>query len=485
MMNRREFLARSAGLGLLAGASCNPSRILAAQTRQTVRGQVTGGGKPLGEVLVSDGRRATRTDSSGRFELTLGPDSGPFVFVTTPSGYWTERFYVPAGTAAQSGRADFALEPMDQPDRFDFAFITDMHVGDRGFGIPKFKASIREINSLDPPIRLLWAQGDICLQGGVGPQYVECLSLAKMPVRNGAGNHEMMLAHEDPRDDFHRLFGPTYYSFDFGPVHCIMLDGNKPLPGEEGWKAVHGAVEGSELTWLEADLAAQPQGRPIVVGVHIPIVSTYPERRNESPKDAPYWEVTNDRQLTDLFSRHGVRLVLQGHMHENERITVCGVEYVESISIAGSWWQSGEGFERGVDNVPRGYRIVSVDGHKISHRYRPSCESYVDRQGEFVGLSAGIKPGKSTEFVFNCYDAPNDSTARARLDDGPWREMPGFAAVNEKLGLRMPHHFRLAADTTALSEGSHAIEVQVTWPDGTVVSERETFSVRAAAAAET
>ncbi len=478
MMKRREFLAASARLGLVAGATFDPGRLFAAETRETVRGRVSGGGKPLSDVLVSDGRRVARTDSGGRFELAVGPESGPFVFVTTPPGYWADIFYLPLGEAVTSGRANFDLKTMDQPDRFDFAFIADMHVGDRGFGIPKLKASIREINSLDPPIRLLWAQGDICLQGGVGPQYIECLSLAGMPVRNGAGNHEMMLAHKDPRDDFYRFFGPTYYSFDFGPVHCIMLDGNKPIPGEKGWKAVHGAIEGSELAWLEADLAAQPKGRPIIVGVHIPVVSTYPERRDHSPKNAPYWEVTNDRQLTDLFSQYGVRLVLQGHMHENERITIGGVEYVESISLAGSWWQSGQGFERGVDNVPRGYRIVSVDGDKITHRYRSSCESYVDRQGEFVGLSGGIEPGGSTEFVFNCYDAPNDSTAKSRLDDGPWQEMPTFAAVNKKLGLQMPHHFRLVTDTTGLTEGGHAIEVQVTWPDGTVVSEKDTFEVR-------
>ena len=90
MMNRREFIAASARLGLLAGATCDPSRLFAAESRRTVRGHVTGGGKPLGRVLVSDGRRVTRTDSDGRFEIAVGPQSGPFLFVTTPAGYWAE-----------------------------------------------------------------------------------------------------------------------------------------------------------------------------------------------------------------------------------------------------------------------------------------------------------------------------------------------------------------------------------------------------------
>jgi len=475
-MNRREFLAAAARLGFFAGVVGDPGRLFAADGQRAIRGRVIGGGQPLGGVLVSDGCRVARTSADGNYELTVGPDSGRFLFVTTPRGYWADVFYVPIGVAARTGRADFTLHPIDQPDRFDFVFMADMHLERREFGIPKFKASLDEINRLEPTPAFIWAQGDICLQGGMGKAYVECLALAKMPVRNGPGNHEMMLKHENPRDDFERLFGPTYYSFDWAGVHCVVLDGNKPIPREEGWKAVHGAVEGSEMAWLEADLAAQPAGKPILVGVHIPIVSSYPERRRHSPKDAPYWEVTNDKALTGLFARHGVRLVLQGHMHENERKTVDGVEYVESISMSGSWWKSGEGFERGVDNSPRGYRIVSVDGTAITHRYRSSCESHVDRQGEFHGLDR-IPASRQAELVFNCYDAPNGSTAQARIDEGPWQPMPAFAAVNKSIDLKMPHHFRLVTDTTALQSGLHTIEARVTWPDGTVVAERDEFAV--------
>jgi hypothetical protein len=477
-MNRREFLADVARLGLLTGVAADATRLRAGEAARTIRGRVLGGDRPLVGVLVSDGRRVGRTDSDGEYELSTGPESGRFVFVTTPRGFWTERFYVPIGAAARTGRADFRLHAVDQPDRFDFAFVADMHL-ERRVGIPKFRASLEEINRLEPAPAFLWAQGDICLQGGMGKEYVACLAVAEMPVRNGAGNHEMILKRPNPRDDFERLFGPTYYSFDWGPVHCIVLDGNKPIPEEEGWKAVHGAVEGSELAWLEADLAAQPPGKPIIVGVHIPIVSSYPERRQHSPKNAPYWEVTNDQVLTDLLARHHVRLVLQGHMHENERQTVDGVEYVASISISGSWWKAGEGFERGVDGSPRGYRIVSVDGTRVTHRYRSSGESHVDRRGEFYGLEDSIRPGPETAFVFNGYDAPNGSTAKARIDDGPWQPMPPHAARSATTpDLTMPHHFRLVADTTALATGEHTVEARVRWPDGTVVTERDRFLLR-------
>jgi hypothetical protein len=172
-----------------------------------------------------------------------------------------------------------------------------------------------------------------------------------------------------------------------------------------------------------------------------------------------------------------VRLVLQGHMHENERSVIQGVEYVASISVSGSWYQSGSGLERGVDGSPRGYRIVSVDGAKITHRYQSSCESRVDRQGEFYGLDKPVARETAVPLVFNCYDAPHDSAAEARLDDGLWQPMPGFAAMNEKVGLAMPHHFRLLADTTSLTPGRHTITARVRWPDGQVVEQQAELTV--------
>ena len=242
-----------------------------------LRGTVRAEGSPLAGVLVSDGFRVARTDAQGCYELPPSANRGRFVFVSTPAGYWTDKFYLRTEQATAAGRADFTLRRVEQPDRFDFVFIADVHLENKKIGVTKFQASLREINQLQPRPVFLWSQGDISLQGHAGSDYAEALKLVDMPVRNGPGNHEMMLAKENPREDFEQLFGPTYYSFDWGAIHCIVLDGNKPISGVKDYKGVHGAVEGSELAWLRADLAAQPSGKPIVVGIHIPIVTTYPQ----------------------------------------------------------------------------------------------------------------------------------------------------------------------------------------------------------------
>ena len=472
MRQRKFFLAVS--LVLMVGVA---GELRPAERPAIIRGRVTGGDKPLSGVFVSDGYQIVRTNPSGEYDLPIGPKSGRFVFVVTPRGYWTEAFHVPVSEAAASGRADFALSPKEQPDRFDFVFacdLGDLSTGQDKVGMPKTKASIREINSLEPAPAFLIVQGDISIQANNGKNCVECFAISRIPTRIGIGNHEIKGGQKNPYGAYERLFGPTYYSFDWGPVHFIVLNGNKPMPDASGNAAVHGAVEGSELAWLRADLAAQPKGKPIVVAVHIPIVSTYAARRTDLD-DGPFWESPNDKLLTDLFAQHHVKLVLQGHMHENERITVGGVEYVESVSLSGNWWHGGRGFERATDGCPRGYRIVSVDGTKITHRYQSSCESRVDCQGEFMHVGGRVPAKKGAAFTFNCYDAPSGSTARARIDGGPWQTMAGFKYKSSPID--KPHHWRLVTDTTKLGPGRHTIQAHVTWPDGAVVVEEETFVV--------
>ena len=68
-------------------------------------------------------------------------------------------------------------------------------------------------------------------------------------------------------------------------------------------------------------------------------------------------------------------------------------------------------------------------------------------------------------------------TARARIDDSPWHEMPAYPAVNAPQALAMPHHFRFAADLSGLRVGQHTVEAEVTWPDGQAVRHRAHFTL--------
>ncbi|MHC4229727.1 MAG: metallophosphoesterase [Planctomycetota bacterium] len=362
---------------------------------------------------------------------------------------------------------------------FDIAFITDVHIERGRIAVSKFSKTIAEINSLKPAF--VWDMGDMSLYPKSGKVYLDCIKQFRMPFYACPGNHDIALYDTNPRKLFNDCFGPAYYSFDFGGVHFITIDGNKVVE-RQGKNTIDACLDPRQIAWLKADLQAVPQQIPIICGVHIPIVSTYIKRRGGGafPEDFPIAPQSNEsraEELINLLAQHNVKLVLQGHAHENECTTVKGIEFVSSISVCGCWWRSGEGFERGVDNVPRGYRIIEVRAGRISHRYVSSCESKVDRRGEFSGLDDPIIAAKSTPIVFNCYDAPNGSTAKARIDSGPWTPMQPYTEKGGYVNMQMPHHFSIRADTTALVGGKHRLDAHVTWPDGTIVTESANFTV--------
>ena len=362
---------------------------------------------------------------------------------------------------------------------FDIAFITDVHIERGRLAVSKFSRTITEINSLKPAF--VWDMGDMSLYPNSGKAYLDCIKQLQMPLYACPGNHDIALYDTNPRKLFNDCFGPTYYSFDFGGVHFITLDGNTVVQ-RQGNNTIDACLDPRQIAWLKADLEATPQQIPVMCGVHIPIVSTYIKRRGGGafPKDfpiAPQFNKSRAEEIINILALHNVKLVLQGHAHENERITVKGIEFISSISVSGCWWRSGEGFERGVDNVPRGYRIIEVRGGRISHRYVSSCESKVDRQGEFMGLDHPIIPSKSSAIIFNCYDAPNGSIAKARVNSSPWTPMRQYTEKGGCVKMQMPHHFVLRTDTTRLTPGKHRVTAHVTWPDGTIVTETTSFIV--------
>ena len=375
----------------------------------------------------------------------------------------------PAGTGPNTGEVH----------DFDVAFITDVHIERGRLAVSKFSRTIAEINSLKPAF--VWDMGDMSLYPNSSEAYLECIKQLEMPLHACPGNHDIALYDTNPRKLFNDCFGPAYYCFDFGGVHFIILDGNTVVE-RQGQNTIDACLDPGQIAWLQADLEATPEQTPVICGVHIPIVSTYIKRRGGGtfPEDfpvAPQFNKSRADELIDILAGHNVKLVLQGHAHENERTTVKGIEFISSISVCGSWWCSGEGFERGVDNVPRGYRVIEFRGGRISHRYVSSCESKVDRQGEFMGLDNPIIPSKSSPIIFNCYDAPNGSTAKARIDSGPWTPMQGYTERGGYVKMQMPHHFILRTDTARLGPGKHRATAHITWPDGTIVTETASFIV--------
>ena len=465
-MKRRDFIHKAAALGLSVATSRSGRLYGAPAAAVEMRGHVVAGGKGLAGAVISDGYHSVVSDASGEFSILLSSDSGPFLVLTVPSGYWTNRFYISTAEALKKSPT-FQLDTLRQDDQYGAIYMTDVHLGEGNSdqSYTRFRATIDEINALDPLPAFCWVGGDITLQGGKGQRYVELMSRLKMPVRNAVGNHEMLVRERHPREGFQRLFGPTYYSFNVGQVHYVTLDGCHIQPRSEGYKNVEGILSARELHWLADDLRRVPDEMAVVVAIHIPLVSDYPLRRGTTAEKVPYWVMQNADEVVDLLTDHGVSLVLQGHLHENERHMRSGIEFVESISVCGRWWKAADGvLDHGVSGEPRGYRILEVDGSTIRHQYKSSAESRTDVVGEIAGRPSHLQAHRDCVLSVNVFDATLKTTVVASLDERPFEQLTPGSNVRYHEDLEPAHHWKWTIPGPGITSGRHKLRVQVTEP---------------------
>jgi hypothetical protein len=141
-----------------------------------------------------------------------------------------------------------------------------------------------------------------------GPQFFEPYGplLARCAVFPTPGNHDVRDGLKSAYFDIFPQGGEShenrFYSFDWGDVHFVSLDGSDDeLPADH-----------PQYAWLERDLAAVPAARGIVVFQHFPIYST---GRHGMFVESP----GVGQRLLPVLRRFGVGLFLCGHDHDYER----------------------------------------------------------------------------------------------------------------------------------------------------------------------
>jgi hypothetical protein len=169
---------------------------------------------------------------------------------------------------------------------------------------------------------------------------------------------------------FQERIGQTFYSFDHKSYHFIFLDSIQ-ITADRNWEA---AIDAAQQDWLKKDLASVPSGTPIVVSIHVPLVTGF------HSYVAPGWVpdnqlvVTNAHEVVPLFERHNLLAVLQGHLHVNELVQFKGISYVTRGAVSGNWWR---GTHLG---TPEGFTVVSLRNGGIDWRYETYGFKSVDPQ---------------------------------------------------------------------------------------------------------
>jgi Icc protein len=293
---------------------------------------------------------------------------------------WNRRDFLALSAATSAASAfPLKLQAAKKPvEDFTFLFITDCHLQ------PELNAAGGCHQAF---IKARTISSDFVIQGGdhvfdalaVGQDratslinlYTKTEQDLGMKVHHTIGNHDLFgvypasgVATTDPlygKKFFEDHFGKLYYSFDHKGVHFIVLD-SIGITSDRGYE---GRIDPAQLVWLAADLKALPAFTPIVVSVHIPLVTAFDAYAQPLPKPPAHHglSVANAYEVLPLFEGHNVLGVLQGHTHINEVVTWHGVPYFTSGAVSGNWWQ---GTRMG---TPEGFTVVDIKDGKLSTRY--------------------------------------------------------------------------------------------------------------------
>ncbi len=366
MENRRKFIKRlgltTGALGLLGSSplfainsksfSYNPVKII---------GKVSDGKKGIAHVAVSDGEIVVTTDKNGDFEF-WSTGNQPFVFLSTPSGFalkqqtnGSARFFVPINPNRTKNKIHFQLERLAQKDEnHSFLLLADPQIQDEYEVQQLLNTStpdvIKTIQQIDDPNTFGIGCGDLVFDRlDLLEDYDQAISKMQIPFFQVIGNHDMDVnarTDEFSANTFQKRYGPTYYSFNRGEIHYVVLDdvfftgaGNDFI----------GYLTETQLAWLEQDLAYVTKGSTVVVSTHIPTHNL----------------VKNRKALYDLLSPFKVH-ILSGHTHRNDNyVTPSYFEHCHG-TVCGAWWSGpicGDG-------TPSGYGVYNVKGSELAWHYK-------------------------------------------------------------------------------------------------------------------
>ncbi len=407
-MIRRDFIKN---LGLLGVATATPTAILHASEKSdienTVKGRVKSLNNGIANVQVTDGYTVVLTNAKGDFSIDVNK-SARFVYITLPSGYQipvengVAQFYKPIDFAQQQQIIDFDLQKLKINDhQHGFVVWADTQILSKEDAhllktqsAPDLKA-LKESLPKDYPLHgigcgdLVWDKFELF------PDYKEALMMTGVPFFNVIGNHDMDInsrTDDCSTETFQDNFGPTYYSFNRGKAHYVVLD-DVFFIGVN--KKYIGYISENQFSWLEKDLKNVPKGSLVIVSLHIP-TNTGNVKRNQLKEEPLGGTVSNRKKLYELLTGYNVH-IMSGHTHFNEVWTENNITEHIHGTVCGAWWTG----PICSDGTPNGYGYYTVDGDQISWQYKSTGK---DLDHQLRIYPKGTPNTKDDEMIVNIWN---------------------------------------------------------------------------------
>lgn len=358
-MNRRLFLQRIGVFtgGLMISLPAFPFSLL--KKGRTIKGKVTDGKRGIAGVVVSDGYSVVQTDKKGAYSIDAHSDA-TLVWLSTPAGYEfpaensIARHYY---QLSEEGDYDFKLKKLNQQDdHHQFIIWADPQVRNKkdvqkmmDTAVPDTIAVIKSLGTTAPVHGI--CVGDMIWDfSEFFADYDKAVALMGIPFFQTLGNHDMDYrkgGDETSDVTFKANYGPTYYSFNRGKAHYVVMDNVRYLGVEREYD---GFFTQHQLDWLEKDLKYVSKDQLLIINVHIPV----------------YNSVKNNQDFYRVLSGYSNVHIMSGHTHYHANNISNGIFEHNHGTVCGAWW-TGPICE---DGTPRGYGVYEVFGNELKWYYK-------------------------------------------------------------------------------------------------------------------
>lgn len=368
-----------------------------------LEGTVSCNGIGVKNVAVSDGFNVVKTDENGYYSMMSEKKTG-FVFISVPGNYesikapnsnipqFFKRF---TDNGSQNEQIDFELVNAPNEEHI-LLTMADMHLANRTNDLNQFRSGfLEDVNDLiqsykttgkkvygltlgDQSWSSYWVSNSFFIADAMKEvQKIDC------PIFHVIGNHD-----HDPyvgNNDYlaslayREVSGPTYYSFNLGNVHYVILDnmfyindgGSSGVKGKENYTAT---VVKDQIEWLKKDLATvTDKSKPLVIAMHVPMHGHPALDSNGAQVDS--YRLTNASELMSCINGFSDAKIITGHTHVNFNVTVSpSVKEMNIGAVCATWWWTGEPRHAGnhvcKDGSPGGYGVWENNAKRTSYYYK-------------------------------------------------------------------------------------------------------------------
>ena len=362
-------------------------------------------GAPIKGVVVTNGETCVQTDANGYYEMDIDLEDTKFVYVSIPSGYKAKNnadgipqfYYLVTNADRQLGycAANFQFEPISgDPNRFTILVGADPQPRAKTAGDDRVAFHSLDIcENLYRDMRETAAKisdrevygmmlGDIVHENmSLYTYYVAGLKSLNFQMFNIIGNHDHDLSATTDVEGARRFeenFGPSYYSFNIGKLHFVVLDNiiMTVVDGKLKKNEYTYGLTDKQWAWLQNDLKFVDKSTTLMVASHCPMF------KKDSAKAEFQDQSTHGTDYANLLKQYNKVHAWAGHIHRSFNYNYPSSNTLKNIEVhtvarsTGEFWSN----DYNAYGTPRGYTIVEVDGENISWKFKPTIY-----QSEFVG----------------------------------------------------------------------------------------------------